>query len=134
MKILLASVAALGLLAGSANAANLVIGFGTGAQGGSEAQATSNAGAGTVTGPIFGFAATQQSNVSGAAAGTTATGTTTLGGSTVNGASVAGTSSTSTGAGFSLGLGASVGGSGGSAGAGAGSTAFGFSGLGVNLP
>jgi hypothetical protein len=107
MKILLATVAALGLLAGSANAANLVLGFGTGASGGSEAQAGSQAGAGTVTGPIFGFAATTQNNNTQAIGSTTATGTTSLGGSTVNGTSVAGTNSTSSGAGFSLGFGAS---------------------------
>jgi hypothetical protein len=89
MKILLATVAALGLLAGSANAANLVLGFGTGASGGSEAQAGSQAGAGTVTGPIFGFAATTQNNNTQAIGSTTATGTTSLGGSTVNGTSVA---------------------------------------------
>ena len=35
MKLLLASVALLGLLAGSASAQNLVLGFGSGASGGS---------------------------------------------------------------------------------------------------
>ena len=86
------------------------------------------------TGPIFGFAATTQNNNTQAVGATTATGTTSLGGSTVNGTSVAGTNSTSSGAGFSLGFGASAGTSSGQGVSGAGSTAFGFSGIGVNLP
>ena len=129
MKFLLATVAALGLLAGSANAAQLVLG--TGVSGQTGAQAGSSAGAGTFT-LGGGFAVTQQNNNTQSVGTTGINANAGLQNSNLQGTSAAATNSTSTGAGFSLGFAGSGGTSSGLGTASGGSSGFG--GFGIVLP
>jgi hypothetical protein len=129
MKLLLATVASLALLAGSANAAQLVLGTGVSGQTGASAGSQSGSGTFTLGG---GFAATAQNN------NTQSVGTTGINAnagvlnSNLQGTSAAATNSTSSGAGFSLGFAGSAGGAAGAGSASGGSSGFG--GFGLVLP
>ena len=129
MKLLLASVAALAIFAGSASAQTLVLG--TAVNGGTEAIAGSSAGAGTFS-LGNGFAATAQRNTTTSGANTAIVANGGLQSSSLAGASNAGTQSTSSGIGASLGGAGSIGGSTGSGSAQGFSQGFG--GFGFTFP
>lgn len=129
MRKLFATVAALALLAGAAQAQTLVLG--SGVSGGSEAVANSSSGS-FAAGFGNSLAVHGSNNNTQSVAGTSINANAGLLNSNLQGTSGAATNSTSTSAGFSLGLGAHAGGATGSGSAGAGSQGFG--GFGFTFP